>query len=85
MRLIDAEWLSNAIHNFFSGKISATREEDIQAYINATPTVCDIEFIKDRISKNISICTDDSFDAGTNYGLRLAIHIIEKFTKGAEE
>ena len=35
---ISREWLSNAIHNFFNGLNHNVTEEDIQAYINATPS-----------------------------------------------
>ena len=75
MRLIDAEWLSNAIHNFFSGKISATSEEDIQAYINATPTICDIEQIRAEVAEN----------GNSDINTQTVLRIIDKHTKGAEE
>ena len=38
-RLIDAEWLKESIHNFFTGKIHPVTEDDIMAYIDAAPTI----------------------------------------------
>ena len=37
-RLIDADWLKNAIHNFFYGLNRAVEEEDIQRYIDVART-----------------------------------------------
>lgn len=39
MDLISRAWLKEAIHNFFNGLIHKVTEEDIQAYIEATPSV----------------------------------------------
>lgn len=35
---ISRKWISNAIHNFFCGIKHSVTEEDIQAYISATPS-----------------------------------------------
>lgn len=34
---ISRKWISDAIHNFFCGLKHSVTEEDIQAYISATP------------------------------------------------
>lgn len=34
---ISREWIKNAIHNFFRGLNHTVTEEDIQAYLDATP------------------------------------------------
>lgn len=39
MDLISREWLKTAIHNFFYGLTHTPTEEDIQAYIDAAPSV----------------------------------------------
>ena len=83
MRLIDAEWLSNAIHNFFNGKISLTSEEDIQAYINATPTVCDIDAIRAEIERlhyhpKLDFIKNDEV-------VEMALDIIDSYIKEEEE
>ena len=38
MDLISRAWLKEAIHNFFNDLIHKVTEEDIQAYIEATPS-----------------------------------------------
>ena len=38
-RLIDAEWLKESLHNFFTGNFHPITEDDIMAYIDAAPTI----------------------------------------------
>lgn len=38
-RLIDADWLSFALHNFFSGLKRPVEVEDVQAYIDIAKTI----------------------------------------------
>ena len=38
LNLISRAWLKEAIHNFFNGLNHRVTEEDIQAYIEATPS-----------------------------------------------
>lgn len=38
-RLIDAEWLKESLHNFFTGNFHKINEDDIMAYIDAAPTI----------------------------------------------
>ena len=38
MDLISRAWLKEAIHNFFNGLNHKVTEEDIQAYVKATPS-----------------------------------------------
>ena len=42
-RLIDADWLKNAIHNFFYGLNRAVEEEDIQRYIDVARTLIEAD------------------------------------------
>lgn len=37
-RLIDAEWLKESLHNFFTGNFHPITEDDIMAYIDAAQT-----------------------------------------------
>lgn len=42
-RLIDADWLKFALHNFFYGLKRPVEEEDIQRYIDVAPTIIEAD------------------------------------------
>ena len=63
MDLISRAWLKEAIHNFFNGLNHKVTEEDIQAYVKATPSafegMTNGEVVK-AVFPNAVIRTDDS-------------------------
>lgn len=80
---ISRAWLKEAIHNFYYGLKHTPTEEDIQAYIDAAPSVTPKQNdVLDKIRAEIeqAYCkVSNDYDKGRNYGLYMAAQIIDKY------